>query len=149
MKFEDKSIRLGFMRKVYSILSIQVMKALKRRIQHTDYIYLTIVLIKCKKIFHSSLRLQSPSLSTSCFSSLFTTIAQLAWAMSHQLTQTLRTQIWMLSVIKGNYVAKEIRKRTFFSFRAFVRENIWLMWASLGVTLFVMFPMVCVRTLRV
>lgn len=102
MKFEDKSIRLGFMRKVYSILSIQLA--------------LTVAIIVYFMFFlplhyqsHACMGYESPAYPD----------------------------------FENPNMNSECNKR------AFVHENIWLMWASLGVSLFVMFPMVCVRTLRV
>merc|ERR1719187_54253 len=73
-RFEDKVIRLGFLRKVYSILSVQLA--------------FTVVVIA----------------------------------------------FFVFYVGGGNHY--------------FVRENMWLLWTSMGVSLVVLFPMICVKSLR-
>merc|ERR1719495_2408581 len=97
MKFEDKAIRRGFMRKVYSILSVQ-------------------------------------------------------------LALTVGVIAYFVFFLPLHYHAAgcprpEDEKYSEYSLhcnkREFLREHMWLMWTGLGVTLLVIFPMVCIRSLRV
>jgi len=95
MKFEDKSIRRGFMRKVYSILSVQLA--------------VTVGVIAYFVLF-LPLHYHSPGCGDCSDCDDYS--------------------------LHCNKVM-------------FVKEHMWLMWTGVGVTLLVIFPMVCVRTLRV
>merc|ERR1719376_161980 len=97
MKFEDKTIRRGFMRKVYSILSVQLT--------------LTVGVIAYFVLF---------------------------LPLHYHGAGCPRPQ-------DEDYSEYSLRCNK----NAFVREHMWLMWTGLGVTLLVIFPMVCIRTLRV
>merc|ERR1719233_590669 len=97
MKFEDKAIRRGFMRKVYSILSVQ----LALTVGVIAYFVLFLPLH-----YHGA---GCPYPEEDDYSEYSLHCNKLA----------------------------------------FVRDHMWLMWTGLGVTLLVIFPMVCIRTLRV
>jgi len=97
MKFEDKAIRRGFMRKVYSILSVQLA--------------LTVGVI--------------------AYFVFFLPLHYHAAGCPHQEDEEYSE--YSLHCNK----------------REFLREHMWLMWTGLGVTLLVIFPMVCIRSLRV
>jgi len=97
IKFEDKSIRHGFMRKVYSILSVQLALTV-------GVIAYFVFLLPLH--YHGA---ECPSLEDEEYSEY-----------SLQCNKIL-----------------------------FVRKHMWLMWTGLGVTLLVIFPMVCIRSLRV
>lgn len=90
MKFEDKSIRRGFMRKVYSILSIQ-------------------------------------------------------------LTLTVAVIAYFVFFLPLHYHGRGCEDYDYAHCNkmSFVRSHMWLLWTGVGVSLVVMFPMVCIRTLRV
>jgi len=104
MKFEDKSIRRGFMRKVYSILSIQ----------------LTVTVgVIAYFVFFLPMHYQGRGCD-----------------QYQDDNQDNYQNPYGFDYSKCNKVA-------------FVRENMWLLWTGLGVTLLVMFPMVCIRKLRV
>merc|ERR1719430_625917 len=97
MKFEDKAIRRGFMRKVYSILSVQLA--------------LTVGVIAYFVLF-----LPLHYHGAGC-----------PYPEEEDYSE----------------YSLHCNKLTF------VREHMWLMWTGLGVTLLVIFPMVCIRSLRV
>jgi len=107
MKFEDKSIRRGFMRKVYSILSIQLT--------------LTVGVI-AYFVFFLPLHYHARGCEQ--------------YEPAEYETEYTNTNPYGFDYTHCNKMA-------------FVRENMWLLWTGVGVSLLVMFPMVCIRTLRV
>jgi len=108
MKFEDKSIRRGFMRKVYAILSIQLA--------------VTVGVITYFVFF---------------------------LPMHYQGHGCAQYESNYRSDYRDNYSNPHGFDTTNCNKMAFIRENMWLMWTGLGVSLLVMFPMVCIRKLRV
>jgi len=111
MKFEDKSIRRGFMRKVYSILSVQLA--------------VTVGLITYF-VFFLPLHYHPPGCGT----------------RAEVQVDSIDYDYDTFQDLDKDHHDRCVKLR-------FVHENMWLMWTGLGVSLLVIFPMVCVRTLRV
>eukprot|EP00092_Neocalanus_flemingeri_P001981 GFUD01002114.1.p1 GENE.GFUD01002114.1~~GFUD01002114.1.p1 ORF type:complete len:315 (+),score=50.06 GFUD01002114.1:45-989(+) len=116
MKFEDKTIRRGFMRKVYSILSIQLTVTVGVIVFFVFFLPLHYQGQECPS--------HEPEYSTS---------------QTHSDQPAGSNYRYNPSGFDYSDCNK----------MAFVRENMWLMWTGLGVTMLVIIPMVCVRKLRV